>query len=216
MSFELVKGMRRGSANFIVGRSGRTGCNKPGYRAATHPVRRSTRNPAQTGDVHIEITYSQATTRPDLSAAWTVIRHIAFWGGWAFRMLVVVPSVAFCLLLAVYSDFSFSTIPHEVLQRIADTARYPAAPDGYVTVRTCKDSKPAVKDLAPPVACKTFGFEQQSITDSAHAAGQNLATMYCIFVLLGFGWVLMVGSFTSSRHAFRASLQKSRQAKAAR
>lgn len=156
---------------------------------------------------------SQATTRPDLSAAWTVFRHIAFWGGWAFRMLIVVPSVAFCLLLAVYSDFSFSTIPQEVLQRIADTAKYPAAPDGYVTMRTCKDSKPAVKDLAPPVACKTFGFEQQSIAESALAAGQNLATMYCIFVLLGFGWVLMVGSFTSSRHAFRASLQKGRQAK---
>ncbi|WP_249354831.1 hypothetical protein [Ralstonia sp. 3PA37C10] len=167
-------------------------------------------------DTQGEIMNSQATTRPDLSAAWTVIRHIAFWGGWAFRMLIVVPSVAFCLLLAVYSDFSFSTIPQEVLQRIADTAKYPAAPDGYVTMRTCKDSKPAVKDLAPQVACKTFGFEQQSIAESALAAGQNLATMYCIFVLLGFGWVLTVGSFTSSRHAFRASLQKGRQAKVAR
>ena len=74
----------------------------------------------------------------------------------------------------------------------------------------------AVKDLAPPVACKTFGFEQQSIAESALAAGQNLATMYCIFVLLGFGWVLTVGSFTSSRHAFRALLQKGRHAKVAR
>ncbi|MGC8213210.1 hypothetical protein [Ralstonia pseudosolanacearum] len=155
-------------------------------------------------------------TRPNLSATWTLFRHIAFWGDWAFRMLVVVPSVAFCLLLAVYSDFSFSTIPHEVLQRVADTAKYPAAPDGYVTVRTCKDTRVATKDLSPPPACKAFGFEQQSIADSALAAGQNLATMYCIFVLLGFGWVLMVGSFTSSRRAFRASLQKGRQAKVAR
>ncbi|MDO3615273.1 hypothetical protein Q3O97_05390 [Ralstonia pseudosolanacearum] len=159
---------------------------------------------------------SQATTRPNLSTAWTVFRHIAFWGGWAFRMLVVVPSVMFCLLLAVHSGFSFSAIPHEVLQHVADSAKYPAAPDGYVTVQTCKDSKPAVTDLAPPVACKTFGFEQQSIADAALTAGQNLETMYCIFVLLGFGWVLMVGSFTSSRHAFRASLQKGRQAKFAR
>lgn len=41
---------------------------------------------------------SQATLTK-LSVAWTLVRHIAFWGGWAFRLLVVVPSVAFCLLL---------------------------------------------------------------------------------------------------------------------
>lgn len=155
--------------------------------------------------------------RPNLSAAWTLFHHIAFWSDWTFRMLVVVPSVAFCLLLAVYSDFSFSTIPHEVLQRVADSARYPAAPDGYVTVQTCKEIAPVVKDLLPPAAlCKTFGFEQKSIDASALELGRNLATVYCIFVVLGFGWVLMVGSFTSSRRAFRASLQKVSQAKVAR
>jgi hypothetical protein len=45
--------MRRGSANFIGARSGRTGCNKAGYRAAAHPVCRNTRKLLQTGRVHI-------------------------------------------------------------------------------------------------------------------------------------------------------------------
>lgn len=155
---------------------------------------------------------SQATLAK-LSAAWTLFRHIAFWGGWVFRLLVVVPSVAFCLLLAVYSDFSFSTIPRELLQTIADGAKYPAAPAGYVTVRTCKDTTSAVKDLPPPQAlCKTFGFEQKSIDASAREAGMNLALVYSIFVLLGWGWYLFSGSFNDSQRTFRASLQKIRRA----
>ncbi len=77
----------------------------------------------------------------------------------------------------------------------------------YMTVRTCKDTSSAVKGVPPALAfCKTFVFEQKSIEASAHEAGVNLAAMYSIFVLLGVGWVLMVGSFTSSRRAFRASL----------
>ncbi len=77
---------------------------------------------------------------PKLSAAWTLFRHIAFWGGWAFRVLVVVPSVAFCLLLAVYSDFSFSTIPRELLQAVADATKYPAAPAPYWFLRCPRQS----------------------------------------------------------------------------
>src|SRR5260370_134473 len=42
-SFELASGMRCESADFIEARSGRTGCNKAGYRAAAHPVRLNTR-----------------------------------------------------------------------------------------------------------------------------------------------------------------------------
>ncbi|MBW5287955.1 hypothetical protein, partial [Burkholderia gladioli] len=41
------------SADFIVGRSA-SGCNKPGYKAATHPVVVGTHEkPSQTGGVHI-------------------------------------------------------------------------------------------------------------------------------------------------------------------
>lgn len=144
-----------------------------------------------------------------LSAAWTLLRHFAFWANWAFRMLVVVPSVAFCLLLAVYSDFSFSAIPHELLQYVAESAKYPAAPAGSVTVRTCTEIASVAKDLPAPTAlCKTFGYEQKSIDASAFEAGRMLGTVYAIFVVLGFGWVLMVGTFSSSRRAFKASLQK--------
>lgn len=151
---------------------------------------------------------SQATL-PKLSSVFTLFGHIVFWGSWAFRLLIVVPSVAFCLVLALYSDFSFTTIPRELLQYGADAAKYPAAPAGYMTVRTCKDTTSAVKGLPPPQAlCKTFAFEQKSIDASAHDAGVNLATMYCVFVLMGVGWVLMIGSFTNSRRTFRASLQK--------
>jgi hypothetical protein len=59
--------MRRGSADFIGARSGRTGCNKAGYRAAAHPVCRNTRKLLQTGRVHIEIMtqYLVAIHHPD-------------------------------------------------------------------------------------------------------------------------------------------------------
>ena len=155
---------------------------------------------------------SQATLTK-LSVAWTLVRHIAFWGGWAFRLLVVVPSVAFCLLLAIHSDFSFSAIPRELLQSVADRAKYPAAPAGYITMQTCKDTTSAVKGLPPPQAlCKTFGFEQQSIDAPAREAGMNLALMYSIFALLGWGWYLFSGSFNDSLRAFRSSLQKVRRA----
>src|SRR5436305_8585826 len=62
-------------------------------------------------------------------------------------LLVVVPSVAFCLLLAIHSDFSFSAIPRELLKSVADRAKYPAAPAGYITMQTCKDTTSAVKEI---------------------------------------------------------------------
>jgi len=45
--------MRCGSADSIVARSGRTGCNKAGYKAANRSCHVSVRNPLQTGGVHI-------------------------------------------------------------------------------------------------------------------------------------------------------------------
>jgi hypothetical protein len=49
----LARKMRRESADFIGARSV-SGCNKAGYKAATHPVDVGTlEKPSQTGDVHI-------------------------------------------------------------------------------------------------------------------------------------------------------------------
>ena len=45
--------MRCESADFIGARSGITGCNKAGYRAAAYPVSQNTRKLLQTGRVHI-------------------------------------------------------------------------------------------------------------------------------------------------------------------
>lgn len=45
--------MRRRSANSILARSGRSDCTKAGYKAANRTCHDKTRNPLQTGGVHI-------------------------------------------------------------------------------------------------------------------------------------------------------------------
>jgi len=45
---------------------------------------------------------NQEALQTQLEAAWTVVRHIAFWAKWAFYTLFAVPSVLLCVALALY------------------------------------------------------------------------------------------------------------------
>lgn len=144
-------------------------------------------------------------------AAWTAFRRVAFWLRWAFLVLFVVPSVMLCGVLAVGSGFSFSGVPRMILQDIAETARYPAAPDGMLTVQVCKD--PAVRSVdgkplppMPPVVCKSYGYEQRSIEAMAQEHGRYLWGLYFLAVLVGCVSAWMLGSFQRSRRSFLSSI----------
>lgn len=155
---------------------------------------------------------NQEALQTQLEAAWTVVRHIAFWAKWAFYTLFAVPSVLLCVALALYSGFSFSPIPREFYQYVSDVAKYPTAQDGYVTVQTCKD--PDVRKLAsgekteaalPPIICKTLGFSEQPIEKLTSEASKYLWGGYGIAVFVAAFFASMLGIFESSRRAFRAS-----------
>lgn len=143
-----------------------------------------------------------------LYAAWTIVRHVAFWAKWAFYVLFAWPSVALCAALALYSGFSFSTIPRELYQYAADATKQPAAPDGYLTVQTCKDPKPDTSSvkIEAPVMCKNLGFVQEPIDALAKEAGRYLWLAYAVVVFIGAFLASMFGLFESSRRAFKASI----------
>jgi hypothetical protein len=151
---------------------------------------------------------NQQAMLTQLYSAWTVFRRLAFWVRWAFYMLFVVPSVMLCAALAVYSQWSFSAIPREVLQYAADATKYPAAPDGFLSVQTCTDAKPAVAPgaLTPPTVCKTHGMEQRSINGMAKEAGRFLWLAYVVAVFTACFGASMLGMFERSRRAFLASI----------
>ena len=132
-------------------------------------------------------------------------RHVVFWSKWAFYVLVVMPSVMLCAALAFYSDFSFSAIPNELLQYTSERAAYPAARDGYLTVRACQDPVASATAGTLPVLCKTFGFEQRAISSMAAEAGQLLRQTYFFLVLVGAAMAYALGLFARSRRAFRQS-----------
>ncbi|RQU83890.1 hypothetical protein [Burkholderia cenocepacia] len=161
---------------------------------------------------------NQKAILAQLYIAWTECRNVMFWLRWAFIFLFVMPSVTFCFLLAMYSDWSFSTVPREVIQFAADTAKYPAASDGFVSVQSCTawkafDGTPISASAAtgvPPVPaiCKTFGVEQRAIDGLARDIGRNLWFGYAVAVVFWFGIFVMFGVVARSRRAFLASISK--------
>lgn len=141
----------------------------------------------------------------------TELRRFFFWVRWAILVLFVVPSVIFCALLAAYSDFSFARIPQEILQFTADTTKYPVAQDGYLSVQTCLDPKPAEVSGSNPVprptpVCQKFGVKQESIAAMAKQTGDFLWTGYCLAVGFAVFLIWFFGIFTKSRRAFLASI----------
>ncbi|WP_321874480.1 hypothetical protein [Burkholderia ubonensis] len=162
---------------------------------------------------------NQKAMLEQLYVAWTELRNVAFWLRWVFVVLFVMPSVTFCFVLALYSDWSFSSIPREVLQFAADTAKYPVASDGFVSVQTCTawkaiDGTPITASAAtgvPPVPaiCKTHGVEQRPIDALASDIGRNLWFGYAVAVVFWFGLFVVFGVMSSSRRAFLASIARS-------
>ncbi|CAE6842162.1 hypothetical protein [Paraburkholderia aspalathi] len=156
---------------------------------------------------------NQQAMLTQLYAAWTVVRHLAFWAKWAFYTLFAAPSVMLCAALALYSGFSFSTIPREFYQYAADIAKYPAAQDGYLTVQTCNDlqanqlasAKESGATLPPAAICKTFGFSERPIEKLTLEASKYLWFGYVIAVFITAFLASMLGLFESSRRAFLAS-----------
>ncbi len=138
-------------------------------------------------------------------------KQFPFWGHWALRVLFVWPSVTFCAVLVLASGFSFATIPRDAYKLLASESQLPAAPEGFLTVRTCKDIPLRIEGSSPPpppVVCKNFGYEQRSIEELAQEAGESMSSLYLYTVLYCFGVAWVTGSFKRSRKAFTASLAK--------
>ncbi|MGF6726791.1 hypothetical protein P3T43_006183 [Paraburkholderia sp. GAS41] len=139
--------------------------------------------------------------------AWRAARHVAFWAKWAFYVIFVIPSVVFCAVLAYTSYFSFATIPREIFQYASEAAQRPAAPPGYLMVRSCEDPKPVLTGSValPSTTCKTWGLEKRSIDSLARSVQQQLWELYLMTVFMSVGAVFGFGTFSSSRSRFKAS-----------
>lgn len=144
------------------------------------------------------------------SLTWVIFRHVAFWARWALLVLFIVPSVLFCTVLAIYSNWSFASVPREILQYAADTAKYPAAPNGYLTAQACADTRLDTIDTTartPLVSgCNHFVLKQVSIEESAQRTGGMIWAWYILAVLAGAIYVNWTGLLTKRRGAFLASI----------
>lgn len=155
--------------------------------------------------------FSQEKMLDRAYSVWVVFRHIGFWLRWVFLVLFVGPSVMFCAALALYSDFSFSRIPQDILQFAAESTKYPVAQDGFLSVQACLDPKPAETSasLPKPVSCQKRGIQQRSIAAMAQESGRMFELLYAVAVVLTLGLILMFDAFGSSRRTFSASLSVS-------
>ena len=143
--------------------------------------------------------------RAPLERARYLATETLFVAKWAFYILVVTPSVMLCGVLALYSNFSFQTIPREVLEFAAQTASYPPAPIGSISIRACKDKVPDHALPASPV-CQSKGFEQQPIAALARDLGERLWWAYTIVVSVPAALVIGLGLFGRDRAALRRRL----------
>ncbi|MEW6346273.1 MAG: hypothetical protein RXR20_01055 [Paraburkholderia sp.] len=142
---------------------------------------------------------------------WIAARHVAFWTKWAFCVLFVIPGVMLCGVLALYSHFSFATIPRDIYGAVANAQHRPAAPAGFLNVEQCED--PKTGEGAKPqsrVLCKTWGVAQRSIDSLAKDTEEKLWEFYLFAVFMGCGLVMVFGAFESSRNRFRAQTRETR------
>ncbi|MBN3780510.1 hypothetical protein G3O06_23635 [Burkholderia sp. Ac-20345] len=146
-----------------------------------------------------------------LYVAWTEFRNAMFWLRWVAIVLFVLPSVTFCFGLAVYSDWSFASIPREILQFAAETAKHPAAADGYVWIDQCVDQPDVphgpMPQVSPRAVCNMFAVQQRSIDAVARDDGRLLSGMYALCVFTWTCVLAVFGVFASSRRTFLASIQ---------
>jgi hypothetical protein len=153
---------------------------------------------------------SQQKMLDQVYVMWTEMRRFFFWLRWAFLVLFAAPSVIFCAALAIYSDFSFASIPQEVLQFAADTTKYPAARDGYLSVQACLDDPTPLPASGTrplrPTPCQRFGIKQESITSMAKQASGYLWNGYVVAVSFAVFLFGFSGLFANSRRAFLASI----------
>lgn len=112
----------------------------------------------------------------------------------AFYIFFAIPSMILGGVLALYSNFSFETIPREVLQFAARTATNPPAQPGSLTIEVCKDKVPDHALRASPI-CETKGFEQQPIDALATELGNRLWWSYAVVVSLLAGLAMVFGPF---------------------
>lgn len=120
----------------------------------------------------------------------------------AFYVFFVIPSMILGGVLALYSNFSFETIPREVLQFAAQTATNPPARPGSLSIEVCKDKVPAHALPASPI-CQSKSFEQRPIEALATELGNRLWWSYAIVVFLSLGLAMVLGPFRRDRDGCR-------------
>ncbi|WP_323122498.1 hypothetical protein [Burkholderia alba] len=148
---------------------------------------------------------SNQSIRAPLDPAHYLASQTLFVGKWAFYIFFVFPSVILCGALALYSNFSFQTIPREVLEFAAQTANNPPAQPGSLSIQVCKDKIPDHALPASPI-CQSKGFEQRPIAALARDLGERLWWAYAIVVSVPAALAIGLGVFGRDRAALRRQL----------
>lgn len=143
-------------------------------------------------------TMIELSNRVRLGHAQYLIRQALFVGKWAFYVFFVIPSVIGGSVLVLYSNFSFQTIPREILQFAAKTAANPPAQHGSLWIEVCKDKVPDRALPASPI-CKSKDLEQRPIEVLAREVGERLSWAYAVVVILAGGLAMVFGPFLNGR-----------------
>ncbi|MBF3522653.1 hypothetical protein ISF78_24225 [Burkholderia pseudomallei] len=128
-----------------------------------------------------------------------------FVGKWAFYIFFVCPSVSLCSALVLYSNFSFQTIPREILEFAAQTANNPPAQPGSLSIQVCQDKIPDHALPASPI-CQSKGFEQRPIAALARDLDERLWLFYAIVVTVAGALAIALGLFNRDLTALRRRL----------
>ncbi|KVS70132.1 hypothetical protein [Burkholderia cepacia] len=140
-----------------------------------------------------------------LDRARHLARYTLFVAKWAFYIFFVCPSVSLCSALALYSNFSFQTIPREILEFAAQTANNPPAQPGSLSIQVCQDKIPARALPASPI-CQSKGLEQRPIEALARDLSERLWLFYAIVVTVAGALAIGLGLFDRDRAALRRRL----------
>lgn len=143
--------------------------------------------------------------RAPLERARYLATEALFVAKWAFYIFFAIPSVILCGALALYSNFSFQTIPREILEFAAQTANNPPAQPGSLSIQVCQDKTPNHALPASPI-CQSKGFEQRPIAALARDLGERLWLFYAIVVTVAGVLAIGLGLFDRDRAALRRRL----------
>ncbi|WP_240674659.1 hypothetical protein [Burkholderia stabilis] len=148
---------------------------------------------------------SNQSLRAPLERARYLATETLFVAKWAFYIFFAIPSVILCGALALYSNFSFQTIPREILEFGAQTASYPPAPIGSISIQVCKDKAPD-HALPPSPICQSNAIEHRPIEALVRDLGERLWWAYTIAVSVPAVLVIVLGLFGRDRAALRRRL----------